>query len=625
MTRDAPSFDELAPGILFAERYELLRVLGQGGFAKVFLASDRMLDGTCAVKVLSPAVAHDEAHLKRFRREVTLARRISHKNVCKLYDVGQAGSLAFLTMECVDGQSLHEMLGSRQPLELRLGLEICLQIAQGLAAAHDEGVVHRDLKPHNVLLDRSGTVKLLDFGIARAMDTDGLTATGVTMGTPTYMSPEQCRGERGDLRSDLYSLGVVMYQLFTGHPPFSADTPLGLLFRHVDQVPQPPVEINAGLPPSVNQLVLRCLAKQPEQRFASAREVASAIEAALSELGHPPGTGTGGSPASTGTWAAAAAAKASPASEPGPAESAEPTAATLLAHPTAPSAQETTAGPAAPAGAKPGPGPRYAAAAAVAVGLVLAAVLALPRLMPGPPDPPGTGPVPALQEASPAADPPPPVLARPRPVLGSPEAPAVPPAAAGPGLPAIPEAPGLHPEPPAAPQTQAPEPSPVPPAAGRITLIGAPPDAQVCVGGAPWPHERADGSLALTGVEAGQRSVTLSSPSMGWISRDVAVPAGAASEATLRLLEEDWSPVLYRLTLQFGSSGGVELLERADEQAEIELPDGEMVQLEFDSRQMQLVVHRSDGRQQVQRCTQEGGSACAAPPPASCGRLAPAD
>jgi eukaryotic-like serine/threonine-protein kinase len=788
---ETPPFEELGPGVLFAGRYELLRLLGQGGFAKVFLASDQVLEVPCAVKVLSPAIAQDETHLRRFRREVTLARRITHRNVCKLYDVGHWGSLTFLTMEHIDGQSLHELLAQRLPLELRRGLEVCLQIALGLGAAHDEGVVHRDLKPHNVLLDRNGTVKLLDFGIARSMDSAGVTATGTMMGTPTYMSPEQCRGQRGDQRSDLYSLGVVMYQIFTGWPPFRADTPLGLLFLHTGQAPQPPAEVNRDLPPEVDELILRCLAKDPAARFGSAGELASAIEGFLAALGDgaferpgalldprlpeagaaapsrqpapagavPSGSSKGAAtsatlalspgaaalpeptaptlpgdsatpltgrtpdvplcpPSAEGAIPALAAAEAPPptdvaeappptdvAEAPPPTEAAEAPPPTEVAEALPPTDVAEVSPPAGEASDqddplhRPGEGPtrqrpglRYGAAAAIAAGLVLAGALAVPGFLPSSGSPPqarleaassreassSRGPLPA-ENALPsftkppeianslealampvsqadlrptkipteaAADPPMPEVlpaSGPMPIapLAQPEAPtAYPtadpvllepqePAAAAPPPTATAPPPTAPPPAPAASSARPPRPtvtpratpSAEPPPLGRIVLPGAPLDAEMCVDGQPGTPVRGARGLQLEAVEVGSRRVLLRSPTKGWVARTVELPATDGAEATLRLLGPDWRPPLYRVELAAPAAADVEIVERAEQEREVELTSGERVRLEFDPVSLQLLVHRADGRQEAKRCVSERLAECAVPLPINCGRM----
>jgi serine/threonine protein kinase/outer membrane biosynthesis protein TonB len=283
MSPELPTYDSLAPGIVFADRYELVRTLGQGGFAKVFLANDRTLEIPVALKVLNPALALDDRQLKRFKREVIVARKITHKNVCKIYDIGQLGDMPYLTMEYIDGQELYGILVKRNGFPLRQGLGLCFQIASALDAAHREGVVHRDLKPHNIIVDRKGTAKILDFGIARFADTTGVTDSGMMMGTPNYMSPEQCRGEQGDQRSDLYSFGVLMYQVFTGSRPFSADTPLAVLYLHLHTAPRPPLELQPGLPLALNELILKCLAKDPQRRYQTAREVVRDLQAVFRE------------------------------------------------------------------------------------------------------------------------------------------------------------------------------------------------------------------------------------------------------------------------------------------------------------------------------------------------------
>ncbi len=281
------TLDDLAAGVRIGGRYDLKRELGTGGFGKVFLVRDGELEEDIALKFLRPEHVRDETQLARFKREVLLARRISHPNVCKIFDLGRANGLVYLSMEYIEGEELHGITRRMGPLAPRTGLKICFQICDGLEAAHREKIVHRDLKPTNVMLDTSGRVKLMDFGISKATDMGGLTATGSLVGTPKYIAPEQCRGKVGDHRSDLYSLGVMMYELFTNVPPFQSNTPMGVLFKHVEELPRPPMDLAPSLPASINTLILRCLEKRPEDRYQSAGEIAAEITRILANTLEP--------------------------------------------------------------------------------------------------------------------------------------------------------------------------------------------------------------------------------------------------------------------------------------------------------------------------------------------------
>ncbi len=277
----------------FGERYDLQKMLGFGGFGKVFRAWDRVLETKVALKILDPRMARDPEQLARFKREVLIARRISHRNVCKIFDLGLVGKMTYLSMEYIDGEDLSDIVKRLGALKPRLGLKICYQICQGLEAAHQERVVHRDLKPQNVMIDVKGTVKLMDFGVSRAADMGGLTTTGTLLGTPNFMSPEQCKGEESDHRSDLYSLGVLMYFLFTDAYPFKANTPMGVLYMHVEKLPRPPVELAPDLPLALNAVILRCLKKNPEDRYLSAAEIGAELERILKSESIPQGSAGG--------------------------------------------------------------------------------------------------------------------------------------------------------------------------------------------------------------------------------------------------------------------------------------------------------------------------------------------
>jgi serine/threonine-protein kinase len=301
----ALSAETLVPGRVVAARYEILSTLGKGGMGMVYKAHDRLLEETVALKVLRPEVADSPEFGRRFRAEIKLARSVSHKNVCRIHEYGEDGPLRYISMAFLDGVDLRQILREKGPFPPAQALDVCVQIAEGLQAIHDEGIVHRDLKTPNVMMDARGVVRLMDFGIAKQWEADtaaSMTAMGQIVGTPEYMSPEHIRGEKLDGRSDLYALGVVAYELFTGHAPFRAETPMGILIKHLNE--PPPLEAATDrLPPSVLPVLRRTLAKDRNERYATARELAQALRA------------SGAPPAQAGTLAAA-----------GPAPPAEPTA-----------------------------------------------------------------------------------------------------------------------------------------------------------------------------------------------------------------------------------------------------------------------------------------------------------
>ncbi len=261
--------------------FEIVRVVGRGGMGIVLHAIDTCLERDVAIKVLDPELARDELARTRFCREARAAASISHENVVAVHQVehDEDKDLPFLVMELISGESLEKKLERDGKLSLKEIVSIGMQTAAGLAAAHDKGLIHRDIKPGNILLEKSGQrVKLTDFGLARAAEDVRLTRSGLVAGTPLYMSPEQATGEELDARSDLFSLGVVMYELAAGEPPFNGKTPLAVLKRVTEEKPAPLRFHNPALPEWFVHIVDRLLAKDPKDRFQSAREVADTLE-----------------------------------------------------------------------------------------------------------------------------------------------------------------------------------------------------------------------------------------------------------------------------------------------------------------------------------------------------------
>ena len=258
---------------VFNGRYELHRRLGRGGMAEVFLARDLQLDRPVAVKVLFPEFANDPAFVARFRREAQAAANLNHPNIVSVFDWGQEHGTYFIVMEYVDGRTLAEILRADGPLPPERAVDVATDVAAALGHAHAAGVLHRDIKPGNILVAPSGRVKVADWGIGRAMDAaaeENLTQTGAVMGTATYFSPEQAQGLSLDPRSDLYSLGVVLYESLCGKPPFQGDSPVAIAYKHVQEQPRPPRSLNLDVPPELEAIVLQLLAKDPADRYASA-------------------------------------------------------------------------------------------------------------------------------------------------------------------------------------------------------------------------------------------------------------------------------------------------------------------------------------------------------------------
>jgi len=270
--------EELAPGTLLAGRYEILQLLGRGGMGAVYKAKDRELDRLVALKLIRPDLARNPQMLQRFKQELILARQVTHKNVIRIFDLGQADGIKFITMDFVEGQDLRALLKERGKFTPDEAARIMLQICRALEAAHAEHVIHRDLKPQNIMLDRGGRVYVMDFGIARSAHLPGMTDTGALIGTPEYMSPEQARGEKLDARSDIFSLGVIFYEILTGKSPYPSDTPLATLWKRMQEPVTPPSQVDPSLPAQLNAIVLKALEIEPEKRFGSAREMAQQLE-----------------------------------------------------------------------------------------------------------------------------------------------------------------------------------------------------------------------------------------------------------------------------------------------------------------------------------------------------------
>jgi serine/threonine protein kinase len=260
---------------VLGDRYTLLEVLGDGGMARVYLAHDNVLERDVALKVLREQYANDEGFVERFRREAKNAASLNHPSIVQVYDQGQAeDGTYYMAMEYVPGSTLKERIVREGPLDPRQAAGIASQVAEALESAHGRGIVHRDIKPQNVLLTASGDAKVADFGIARAASSKTITGTNLVLGTAAYMSPEQVRGERVGPASDLYSLGVVLYEMLTGEQPHKADDPIATAMKHLGEPPRHPREVNPAVPRDTNALVVKLLAKEPEDRYASAAALA---------------------------------------------------------------------------------------------------------------------------------------------------------------------------------------------------------------------------------------------------------------------------------------------------------------------------------------------------------------
>lgn len=267
------------------DRYEIHRRLARGGMAQVYLARDRSLDRPVAVKELVPEFAADPSFVERFRREAQAAANLNHPNIVAVYDWGQQYGTYFIVMEYVEGRALSDIIRTEGPLHPHRAAEVAADVAAALAFAHRNGVVHRDVKPGNILITSSGQVKVADFGIAQAVTTGddavNLTQAGSVMGTATYFSPEQAQGHAVDPRSDVYSLGCVLYETLTTRPPFAGDTPVAIAYKHVQEPVVPPSRINPNVPDALDAIVMLCLAKQAADRYPSAEDLRSDLRAFL--------------------------------------------------------------------------------------------------------------------------------------------------------------------------------------------------------------------------------------------------------------------------------------------------------------------------------------------------------
>jgi eukaryotic-like serine/threonine-protein kinase len=264
-------------GTVLADRYEILQSLGEGGMGAVYKARDRELDRIVALKVIRPELARHADILQRFKRELVLSRQVTHHNVIRIFDLGVVGGLKFITMEYVEGRDLKTRL-AREKFPPKKAADIMCQVCRGLEAAHAVNVIHRDLKPQNIMLDQENRAVVMDFGLAHSMEERAMTQTGALMGTPDYMSPEQAKGERADARSDVFSVGIIFYEMLTGKVPFQADSLMGTLLARTQQRAKPVRDIVPEIPQPLSDIVARCLATDPRWRYQSASEILQDLE-----------------------------------------------------------------------------------------------------------------------------------------------------------------------------------------------------------------------------------------------------------------------------------------------------------------------------------------------------------
>jgi len=269
-------------GKVLGGRYEIINKIGNGGMATVYRATDLVLKRYVAVKILRDEFTTDEEFIKRFETEAQSAARLTHPNIVSIYDVGVDNGVYYIVMELIQGKTLKEIIvEERGPLPWKWSVNVAIQIASALEMAHKNNIIHRDIKPHNIIITEDGIAKVTDFGIAKAVSNSTITAFGTTIGSVHYFSPEHARGGYTDAKSDLYSLGVVMYEMVTGKVPFDADTPVSVALKHMQEDPVPPIEENKNLPEAVNKIILKALKKDPMLRYQTATEMLQDLRMAL--------------------------------------------------------------------------------------------------------------------------------------------------------------------------------------------------------------------------------------------------------------------------------------------------------------------------------------------------------
>ena len=269
-------------GKILGNRYEIIEKVGNGGMATVYRAEDKVLKRNVAVKVLKDEFTTDEEFIKRFEIEAQSAARLTHPNIVSIYDVGSEDNLYYIVMELIRGKTLKEIIvEERGPLPWKWSVNVAIQIASALEMAHKNNIIHRDIKPHNIIITEDGIAKVTDFGIAKAVSNSTITAFGTTIGSVHYFSPEHARGGFTDAKSDLYSLGVVMYEMVTGRVPFDADTPVSVALKHMQEEPEEPIELNPNLPSAVNRIIMKALKKDTTLRYQSATDMLADLRQAL--------------------------------------------------------------------------------------------------------------------------------------------------------------------------------------------------------------------------------------------------------------------------------------------------------------------------------------------------------
>lgn len=270
--------EELTTGSTFAGRYQIIEKLGEGGMGRVYKALDTEINEKIALKLIRPEIASDKHTIERFSSELKIARKVRHKNVCQMFDLNKEKGTYYITMEYISGEDLKSMIRMTGSLSVGAAITIGKQVCEGLVEAHSLGVVHRDLKPSNIMIDKEGHARIMDFGIARSLRTKGITGTGMMVGTPEYMSPEQAEAKEVDERSDIYSLGIILYEMLSGQAPFTGDTALSIAMKHKSESPADPRKLNPQIAEDLSQAILKCMEKDKNKRFQSVEELLSVLE-----------------------------------------------------------------------------------------------------------------------------------------------------------------------------------------------------------------------------------------------------------------------------------------------------------------------------------------------------------
>ena len=269
----------LQPGAVLGQRYEILQILGEGGMGAVYKARDRELNRMVALKVIRPELAGSQAIIDRFKQELLLATRVTHKNVIRIYDLSEAEGMKFITMEFVEGEDLRSLMQEKKKLAPEEAVEIMLQVCRALDAAHSVGIIHRDLKPQNIMRDKAGRILVMDFGLARTLEGDGMTQTGALVGTMDYMSPEQALGKELDQRSDLFTLGLIFYELLTGKMPYKADSVVASLLKRTQERAAPVSSHDGTIPKALSDIVGKCMDPDVNLRYESSSQIMADLEA----------------------------------------------------------------------------------------------------------------------------------------------------------------------------------------------------------------------------------------------------------------------------------------------------------------------------------------------------------